>query len=58
MNELQDLKEMLLEDVISYFEKYENNIPFTYTQEQQETFIDDICLIIVEKINKLIESHN
>jgi hypothetical protein len=50
MNE--DMEEVLLDEIITYFGAYKNNIPFTYTDEQHQTFIDDICQIIVETFNK------
>lgn len=56
--ELASLRECLQDDVITYFGAYENNIPFTYTKEQHETFIDDICGIIVSKINEQIIADN
>ena len=52
--ELASLRECLQDYVITYFGGYENMIPFTYTEEQHETFIDDICGIIVSKINEQI----
>jgi hypothetical protein len=53
--ELANLRECLQDDVLTYFGGYENSIPFTYTNEQHETFIDDICGIIVSKINEQIK---
>jgi len=48
----ENMKEVLQDEIITYFGSYENNIPFTYTDEQHQTFIDDICQIIVETFNK------
>ncbi len=56
--ELANLRECLQDEIITYFGAYENMIPFTYTNEQQETFIDDICGIIVSKINEQIIADN
>lgn len=53
--ELANLRECLQDDILTYFGGYENSIPFTYTNEQHETFIDDICGIIVSKINEQIK---
>lgn len=47
----ENMKEVLQDEIITYFGSYENNIPFTYTYEQHQTFIDDICQIIVETFN-------
>jgi len=48
----ENMKEVLQDEIITYFGSYENNIPFIYTDEQHQTFIDDICQIIVETFNK------
>ena len=52
--QITEIKETLQDEVVDYFKSYESNIPFTYTDEQQQTFIDDICDLIVCVCNKAI----
>ncbi len=53
--ELANLRECLQDEIITYFGAYENMIPFVIDKKQHETFIDDICGIIVSKINEQIK---
>ena len=48
---MNNLKEQLQEDIISYFEGY-LELPFTYTDEDKESMIDDLCAIIVDRISE------
>tara|TARA_A100001515_G_C4503879_1_gene187647 strand:+ start:148 stop:309 length:162 start_codon:yes stop_codon:yes gene_type:complete len=48
---MNNLKEQLQEDIISYFEGYLEP-PFTYTDEDKETMVDDLCTIIVDRISE------
>ena len=48
---MNNLKEQLQEDIISYFEGYLEP-PFTYTDEDKETMVDDLCAIIVDRISE------
>ena len=48
---MNNLKEQLQEDIISYFEGYLEP-PFTYTDEDKESMIDDLCAIIVDRISE------
>ena len=48
---MNNLKEQLQEDIISYFEGYLEP-PFTYTDEDKETMVDDLCVIIVDRISE------
>ena len=57
-SELANLRELIQDDITTYFGGYENNIPFTYTNEQHDTFVDDICEIVVSKVNDLIEKQS
>lgn len=56
--ELVNLRELIQDDITTYFGGYENNIPFTYTNDQHETFIEDLCEIVVSKVNDLIEKQS
>ena len=56
--DLANLRELIQDDIVTYFGAYEGNIPFTYTNEQHETFIDDLCGIVVSKVNDLIEKQS
>ena len=49
--EVANLKESLQDEVITYFGAYESSIPFTYTEEQHEQFVDDICDLIVRHLS-------
>ena len=49
---MNNLKEQLQEDIISYFEGYLEP-PFTYTGEDKETMVDDLCYIIVDRITEV-----
>jgi hypothetical protein len=49
---MNNLKEQLQEDIISYFEGYLEP-PFTYTMEDKETMVDDLCAIIVNRISEV-----
>ena len=48
---MNNLKEQLQEDIISYFDGYLEP-PFTYTDEDKETMVDDLCVIIVDRISE------
>ena len=48
---MNNLKEQLQEDIISYFAGYLEP-PFTYTMEDKETMVDDLCGLIVERISE------
>ena len=48
---MNNLKEQLQEDIISYFDGYLEP-PFTYTDEDKETMVDDLCAIIVDRISE------
>jgi len=48
---MNNLKEQLQEDIISYFEGYLEP-PFTYTSEDKETMVDNLCGLIVERISE------
>tara|TARA_B100001939_G_scaffold320818_1_gene309969 strand:- start:70 stop:231 length:162 start_codon:yes stop_codon:yes gene_type:complete len=48
---MNNLKEQLQEDIISYFEGYLEP-PFTYTDDDKESMVDDICAIIVDRISE------
>jgi len=48
---MNNLKEQLQEDIISYFDGYLEP-PFTYTNEDKETMVDDLCGLIVERISE------
>ena len=49
---MMNLKEQLQEDIISYFDGY-SEPPFTYTDEDKETMVDDLCYIIVDRISEV-----
>ena len=49
---MNNLKEQLQEDIISYFDGYLEP-PFTYTDEDKETMVDDLCYIIVDRITEV-----
>ena len=48
---MNNLKEQLQEDIISYFDGY-SEPPFTFTDEDKETMVDDLCAIIVDRISE------
>ena len=42
---MNNLKEQLQQDIVSYFEGYLEP-PFTYTSEDKETMVDDLCELV------------
>ena len=49
---MNNLKEQLQEDIISYFECDSLYPPFVFTEETKETMVDDLCGLIVERISE------
>jgi hypothetical protein len=47
---MNNLKEQLQEDIISYFEGYLEP-PFTYTSEDKETMVDDLCELVCRRLS-------
>ena len=48
---MNDLKEQLQEDIISYFDGYIEP-PWVFTIDDRETMVDDLCAIIVDRISE------
>ena len=44
------IKEQLQEDIISYFDGYLEP-PFTYTDEDKETMVDDLCNLVCKGLS-------
>ena len=49
---MNNLKEQLQEDIITFFECDSLYPPFVFTQETKETIVDDLCAIIVDRISE------
>jgi|9_EtaG_2_1085328.scaffolds.fasta_scaffold44021_2 hypothetical protein len=49
---MNNLKEQLQEDIISFFECDSLYPPFVFTEETKETIVDDLCAIIVDRISE------
>jgi len=47
---MNNLKEQLQEDIISYFDGYLEP-PFTYTSEDKETMVDDLCELVCRRLS-------
>ena len=55
---LADLREQIQDDVTTFFGGYENNIPFTYTDDELDHMEGEICQIVVNRINEYMEKEN
>lgn len=49
MGDLRTIREQLQEDIISYFDGYLEP-PFTYTDEDKETMVDDLCVLVCRRL--------
>jgi hypothetical protein len=48
---IKEVKEQLQEDVITYMEGY--TAPFTFTDEDKQSVMDDVCDIVVNNFKRL-----
>lgn len=48
--DLRTIREQLQEDIISYFDGYLEP-PFTYTSEDKETMVDDLCELVCRRLS-------
>jgi hypothetical protein len=48
---MNNLKEQLQEDIIAYFDGYPEP-PWVFTMDDRETMVDDLCVIIVDRISE------
>ena len=48
--DLRTIREQLQEDIISYFDGYLEP-PFTYTSEDKETMVDDLCDLVCRRLS-------
>jgi len=47
--DLRTIREQLQEDIISYFDGYLEP-PFTYTDEDKESMVDDLCGLVCRRL--------
>jgi len=45
------LREQLQEDIVSYFDGYLEP-PFTFTDDDKESIVDDLCQIVINRIGE------
>ena len=55
---LADLREQIQDDITTFFVGYENNIPFTFTDDERDHMEGEICQIVVNRINSHMEKEN
>lgn len=47
------LREQLQEDIITYFdEEITADLPFTFTSDDKESMVDDLCQIVINRIGE------
>ena len=55
---LAELRELIQDDIITFFAGYENNIPFTFTDDEKDDMERELCQIAVNRINSQMEKEN
>ena len=55
---LADVRELIQDDITTFFAGYENSIPFTFTDDEKDDMERELCQIVVNRINEYMEKEN
>ena len=55
---LADVRELIQDDITTFFGGYESSIPFTFTDDEKDDMERELCQIVVNRINSNMEKEN